>query len=48
MSWAPERFDEDGVLVDLEIRDRLNDIIVSLEEEHDKLARRHDEVAQAA
>ena len=48
VSRAPERFDEDGVLVDLEIRDRLIEIIASLEQEHDKLARRHNELAHAA
>ena len=48
VSRAPERFDEDGVLVDLEIRDRLIEIIASLEEENGKLARRHDELAHAA
>jgi chromate reductase, NAD(P)H dehydrogenase (quinone) len=48
VSKAPERFDDDGVLVDLEIRDRLGDIIAGLEEQHGKLARRHDQLEQAA
>ncbi len=48
VSKAAERFDEDGVLVDLEIRDRLTDIIAGLREQHDKLARRHNELVEAA
>jgi chromate reductase, NAD(P)H dehydrogenase (quinone) len=37
ISRAPERFDEDGVLVDLEIRDRLSEIVAGLVGQHDRL-----------
>jgi chromate reductase, NAD(P)H dehydrogenase (quinone) len=38
VSKAAERFDRDGVLVDLEIRDRLSEIIAGLTQQHDRLA----------
>jgi chromate reductase, NAD(P)H dehydrogenase (quinone) len=37
VSKAEERFDQDGVLVDLEIRDRLGEIVAGLVEQHDRL-----------
>jgi chromate reductase, NAD(P)H dehydrogenase (quinone) len=45
---AAERFDEDGVLVDLEIRDRLTEVINELAAEHEQLARRHQQLEAAA
>jgi chromate reductase, NAD(P)H dehydrogenase (quinone) len=45
---APEKFDEDGVLVDLEIRDRLAEIMAGLAAEHEQLAQRPGLLAQAA
>jgi chromate reductase len=41
VSRAPERFDDDGVLTDLEIRDRLTEIV-------GELVQRHNDLAQAA
>jgi chromate reductase len=35
---APERFDDDGVLVDLELRDRLSEIVAELIGVHEQLA----------
>ncbi len=39
VSKAPERFDEDGVLVDLELRDRLTQIVGDLVQSRRQLAR---------
>jgi chromate reductase len=38
VSRAHERFDQDGALVDLELRDRLAEIIAKLAEQHEALA----------
>jgi chromate reductase len=38
VSKAADRFDQDGVLIDLEIRDRLSEIIAELVQRHDQLA----------
>jgi chromate reductase len=48
VSKAQERFDEDGALVDLEIRDRLTEIISGLTEQHERLARSRGELSRAA
>jgi chromate reductase len=48
VSRAAERFDEDGVLVDLEIRDRLTEVINGLAAEHEQLVERQQELAKAA
>ncbi len=45
---ASEKFDQDGVLVDLEIRDRLAEIMAGLAAGHEQLAQRRGQVAQAA
>lgn len=45
---ASEKFDPDGVLVDLEIRDRLAEIMAGLAAEHEQHARRRGQLVEAA
>lgn len=45
---ASEKFDEDGALVDLEIRDRLAEIMAALAAEHEQLARRKGQLIHSA
>ena len=45
---ASEKFDGDGALVDLEIRDRLAEIMAALAAEHEQLARRKGQLIHSA
>ena len=48
VSKASEKFDGDGALVDLEIRDRLAEIMAALAAEHEQLARRKGQLIHSA
>ena len=48
VSKASEKFDGDGALVDLEIRDRLAEIIAALAAEHEQLAQRKGQLVHSA